>query len=178
MKQKNNFPYFSIRADSKKLFMDLTGYWSYPIFVRGDSDQVMWMYIVLATKTDRILKKHYLFRPHAMLLTPPNSKQIIKYDNFRYGHNLFPKVSWDTVLGYFPHHDIKDMKVEDFEAKEQLLLQYCVTATEAFKHHDKIAEEFIVFWRTMCNPVFSDFIKCLAPEFYSLIWSDADEIQW
>lgn len=176
MEQK--IPYFNFRANYKRLFLDSTGYWSYPIFVRGKLGEILWMYIILKSRTDTKLNSHSLFRPHAILLTPPNSKQIIKFESFKHGHDPFPKVPWDRTLGQFPHSYIQKMTAEEFKKKEELLLHFCVKETNAFQNKQKISDEFRTFWLKMCNPAFSNFIKSLSPEFHALIWSDTDKTIW
>jgi hypothetical protein len=175
---KKNFPYFSFRANFKNFFIDSAGYWSYPVFVRRPSGEILWMYIVLKTKTNRESNTHYLFRPHALLLTPPNSNYLIKFENFKQGYDLFPKVSWENVLGIFPHSEIQELTVKEFEKWENALLQLCVKETEMFKNKQTISKEFKGMWLKMCNPVFFDFIKCLSPEFHDLICPDQDQIKW
>jgi hypothetical protein len=176
MEQK--IPYFDFRANYKRLFMDSTGYWSYPIFVRSKSGKILWMYIILKSRTDTKSNSHYLFRPHAILLTPPNSKQVIKFESFRHGHDPFPKVSWDIILGKFPHPDIQKMTVAEFKKREDFLLHFCAKETEVFQSEQKISDEFRTIWLKMCNPAFSDFIKYLSPEFHDLIWTDTDKMTW
>jgi hypothetical protein len=169
-KREDDKLYFKLRGNSDNLYFDVTGYWSYPILVKSKSNDVLWMYLIAKTIKDTKLKNTAIFRPFSVLLTKPNSKSAVHQD-FRIGHDPFPKVSWDIAIGFFPHDSIKNLKVKEFEEKEVKLLRLCNVETSRFKEENKIADEFSVIYNDMCNPVFKEFISCLAPEFHKLIWS-------
>lgn len=175
---RNQIPYFDLRANYKRLYLDTLGHWSYPIFIRANSNKILWMYIILKSRTNTKNNTHYLFKPHAILLTPPNSKQVIKFESLKHGNDPFPKIPWDKVLGRFPHSDIQTMSVKEFKKKEKLLLELCIKESEKFNTQNSVSGEFKVLWQKMCNPLFLKFIEYLSPGFHDLFQAESAELEW
>ena len=175
---EDKIAYFDLRANYKRFHIDTTGYWSYPIFVRNKADEILWLYIVLKSRTDTQTNTHFLFRPHAIVVTPPNSKQIIKFESLKYGHDPFPNLAWEKALGSFPHHDIQNMTVKDFRENEHRLLQLCKENTKSLTKQNNVSDEFKNLWKKMTNPIFFKFIECFSPEFYEIFKKKSDEMKW
>ena len=164
--------FFSIRANSKNLFLDMIGLWSYPIFVRSGRGITQWMYLVSKTLS-RNKSGIFIFRPHAALITFPDSDKVVKYENFRHGKNPF-RFPWDKSIGKFPHGSIKDLPVEEFEKKERELVRLAAEETIIFDEKGELSEAFKLLYTEMTNPVFTEFIRYLAPEFHSLVWNNCE----
>jgi hypothetical protein len=159
----------SIRSNKKNILFDIKGLWSYPIFVRSGTKEVLWLFFVSKMVTDAKLKATYVFRPFASILTVPNTNQVIQYQNYELGQDPFPEVTWKIPLSKFPHVTIENLTIKEFEEKERLLSSLYIKDTCMFKEKNEISGELIKLYIELCSPHFLDFIKCLAPEFHSLI---------
>ncbi len=160
--------FFSVRANPKNVFVDTVGLWSYPVFVRSGADRTLWMYLVSRTAAFKGVGT-LVFRPQAALVTFPDSDRAVKYENFRFGKDPF-SVAWDKPLGKFPHGAVRDLTVEEFERRERELIGLSVRETTAFKGRGNLSPSFRELYAQMNSPVFKEFIRCLAPEFHSLVW--------
>ena len=159
----------SIRSNKKNILFDIKGLWSYPIFVRSGHKEILWLYFVSKMVTDAKLKTTYVFRPFASILTVPNTNQVIQYQNYKLGQDPFPKVSWEKPLSKFPHVSIENLTIKEFEKKERTLSSFYTEDTQLFEEKKEISGELKKLYLELCSPHFFDFIKCLSPEFHSLI---------
>lgn len=158
-------PYFALRRNINATKLDSVGFWSYPVFVRNNDGNVYWMYLILPAAILPKKKITALFRPKAVLITKPKSKTIIHYDNFRFGHDPFPKDEWDVPKSYFPHQSIRNLTVGQFRNKEKSLLAKCDKETNTFKEEGELSLDFCNEWNLLINPIFISYLSHLAPEF-------------
>ena len=163
---KNSF--FSMRKNHHSANFDLAGYWTYPAFVRNKGD-IYWLSLILPVVTLPEKKKTALFRPKSSLLYKPDSMTVVKYDNFRLGHDPFPSIKWDTPVDFYPHKTIGDFKVSQLRKEEEGLLKACVAETENYKNKKQLSEKFISKWLELTPPSIVRFLQPLAPEFTSFI---------
>jgi hypothetical protein len=159
----------SIRSNKKNILFDINGLWSYPIFVRSETKEVLWLFFVSKMITDAKLKTTYVFRPFASILAVPNTNQVIQYQHYKLGQDPFPDDSWEKPLSKFPHDSIKNLTIKEFEEKERVLSSFYTKDTQLFEEKNEISGELKELYIELCSPHFLDFIKCLAPEFYVLI---------
>jgi hypothetical protein len=107
-----------------------------------------------------------LFRPKAALLTKANSITVVRYDNFRLGHDPFPNEKWNEPIAMYPHKSIKGFSRAELEKKEEELLDLCGEESSLFAEKGILSENFRKAWLGLIHPVFLPYIKLLAPEFF------------
>jgi len=161
-------PYFDIRKNVGKLGMDLYGYWSYPAFVRHGGESY-WLCIVLPTVAIHEKKRVTLFRPKGLILTRASSKTVVRYENFRLGHDPFPNDVWDKPKAMFPHKSIGNLTLKQFTEKEKSLLDLCERDSPVFAEKGTLTDELRTSWLDLIHPVFLPYFKPLAPEFVAAL---------
>ena len=166
-KQSENI-FFSLRSIPDKTSMDLRGFWSYPAFLchkKNTDREIYWLYLILPTVLMHEEKRTALFRPKAMLLTKPNSKTAMRYENYRIGHDPFPKEKWDSPVAMYPYKSIEGMSRRHLHKAELQLLESCINETSQFKETGRLSKEFIEAWTSLIHPVFLPFLEHLTPGF-------------
>ncbi len=166
-KVKNVF--FDLRQNAKISYLDLAGYWSYPAFVRHPNNEIYWLYLILPTVRMPKKKLTALFRPKSALITRANSKTVVRYDNFRLGHDPFPKEEWNKPKDTFPHKSIGGLTRYQLQQKEINLLKMCVEESSQFGENGNLSETFRSSWLELTHPVFLLYLKHLAPEFFKVL---------
>jgi hypothetical protein len=136
----NDNVYFRLRKNYKEAKFNLDGYWSYPIYSKI-SDNICWMYYI--SSFDNIInsKKTIIYRPHALLVTLPDSDEIIHYQNFKIGFDPFPKLDWDRAIGQFPFNEVRDLTIKQLEDKEIELVNLCKKNNESFNKSGAVDEK-------------------------------------
>lgn len=166
----SSIPFFDLRNASLQPNVDLQGFWSYPafeIFPNGKGKaECVWVYLILSTQLLSGKQKTALFRPKAMVMTPPDSTKILQYHNYRFGIDPFPSVSWSKPVAMYPYASIEGYSREQILEKEAELLRECVRQTECFiEKKGLLDEEFAQTWVELCHPVFLPYLKHLTPNF-------------
>jgi hypothetical protein len=161
--------FFELRKGSLENNIDLTGFWSYPAFEKVENGrgeiECVWVYLILPTLVLPEQKCTALFRPKAMVASTPNSKKIVRYDNFRFGVDLFPKVGWHEPIAMYPYESIKNLTREQVVEREAILLQKCDEQTENFRATGKLSDGFSKSWLEISHPVFLSYLEHLTPNF-------------
>ena len=169
-KHEKRSSFFDLRRDSQTSRMDLAGYWSYPSFVRQNGDRgkcsCYWLYLILPVVPMLEKKRTAIFRPKAALLTKADSKTVVRYDNFRLGHDPFPNEQWKEPIAMYPHKSVKDFTRTELEKKEKGLLDLCAAESNIFAEKGILSENFRKAWLGLIHPVFLPYIRLLAPEFF------------
>ena len=169
-KQEKGSSFFDLRRDSQSSRLDLAGYWSYPSFVRQNGDEgrysCSWLYLILPVVPMPKKKRTAIFRPKVALLTKANSKTVVRYDNFRLGHDPFPTENWNEPIAMYPHKSVKDLTRAQLDKKEEELLDLCVEESSLFAEKGILSEDFRKAWLGLIHPVFLPYIRLLAPEFF------------
>ena len=165
------FSFFKLRSNSKNAKLNLNGFWSYPILTKSKTNHILWMYLISKTVASNSSNKTLILRPSLMLLTLPNSDNVVHYQNFYFGHDPFPKISRDKPIGYFPHGSIRDLTVIEFEECENKLISLLEIDSTHFQSSNNITDELKILYAKLSNPIFKEFISCLSPDFYKLIWA-------
>ena len=148
--------------------MDLGGFWSYPAFLcheKSTGQEIYWLYLILPTVLMHNEKRTALFRPKAMLLTKPNSKTAIRYENYQVGHDPFPKERWNSPKAMYPYKSIEGMNRKQLHKAELQLLESCINETSQFKKNGRLSKTFIEEWTNLIHPVFLPFLEHLTPDF-------------
>ena len=162
--------FFDLRRDSQSSRLDLAGYWSYPCFVLQNGDDgknsCSWLYLVLPVVPMLEKKRTAIFRPKAALLTKANSKTVVRYDNFRLGHDPFPNEKWNEPIAIYPHKSVKELSRVQLEKKEKGLLNLCAEESTVFAGKGVLSKDFRKAWLGLIHPVFLPYIRLLAPEFF------------
>lgn len=171
IKKQNQNAFFKLRKSAKFSHLDLAGYWSYPAFVRYQKDKVYWLYLILPTIRMPQKKKTALFRPKSAIITLPNSKTVVRYDNFRLGHNPFPEESWDQPKDMFPHKSIASLTREHLRQKEIALLEMYEKESLQFGNDGNLSDSFRSSWQELIHPIFLQYLEHLAPEFIRVLRS-------
>ncbi|BBO79709.1 hypothetical protein DSCO28_02750 [Desulfosarcina ovata subsp. sediminis] len=165
----NENAYFRLRKNSKEIKLNLAGYWSYPIYYRT-SKGTYWMYYISAIESIFNSNKTLIYRPHALLVTLPNSDEVIQFQNFKKGFDSFPNVVWEKTIGQFPFDAIGNLTMKQFRKKEIELIDLCYKNIYLFNKIGVIDEEMQDLYKTLCNPLHIEFIRCQSPLFYKCIW--------
>jgi hypothetical protein len=164
----NNF--FKIRNKFENLNFDLKGYWSYPIFIKSDKKNTLWMYYISRFESIFNSKDTLIFKPHALLITLPNTTQVVQYQNFKLGLDPFPKIDWGKPIGKFPYNTIGNLTVKEFELKEKELIDLCIQNVDFYNNFENVDEKMKFLYRFLCNPLYENFIKCHSPKFHKIVW--------
>jgi hypothetical protein len=125
-----------------------------------------WLYLVLPLVPMPEKKLTAIFRPKAVLLTKANSKTVVRYDNFRLGHDPFPNEKWNEPLAMYPHKSVRDLTRAQLKKKEKELLDLCTEESILFAEKGILSEDFRKMWLNLIHPVFLPYIRLLAPEFF------------
>ena len=157
--------FFDLRRNAKLSHLDLSGYWSYPAFVRYQKNKIYWLCLILPTARMPQKKKTALFRPKSSLITLANSKTVVRYDNFRLGHDPFPEEEWDKPKDTFPHKSIGNLTRNQLQQKEIDLLKMCVKESPQFGENGNLSDIFRSSWLELIHPLFLLYLKHLTPEF-------------
>jgi hypothetical protein len=162
--------FFELRKNKMMADLDITGYWSYPAFIRSRDKAVNWLYLIAPTIHHPGKKITAIFRPKSVLLTQPNSNKIIHYNSFRIGHDPFPNVDWKIPKALFPHDRIKHYTLDTFAYKERELTDLCVLESDNFKDENRaLSEKFCKTWTDLTHPFFIPYLEKLAPEFIKML---------
>jgi len=149
------------------LRFDTSGYWTYPALVKDDqSGQLRWLSLVLKTAPMREKKRTALFRPMAMVMTAANTGLVVRYDNFRIGHDPFSTVAWDTPVAMFPHQGIGELSYSDLADQEANLMAAYGATGESFRKTGVLPQSFRDMYVRLCHPVVLPYLKHLAPQFF------------
>lgn len=169
IKEQNHNAFFKLRKSAKFSHLDLAGYWSYPAFVRHSIGEIYWLYLILPTVRMPKKKRTALFRPKSALITLANSKTVVRYDNFRLGHDPFPEEEWDKPKDTFPNKSIENLTRNQLQQKEIDLLKMCVKESPQFEDNGNLSDVFRSSWLELTHPLFLLYLKHLAPEFFKAL---------
>jgi hypothetical protein len=159
--------FFDLRKRSRSRYLDLAGHWSYPAFL-PNQNEVYWLYLILPAGRIPDKKIVFLYSPKASLITEPNSRAIVHYDNFSLGHNPFNEKG-GTKKGVFPHKSVSDLTPKQLLQKEKELLEICEKESPVFAREKKLSESFRNAWLGLIHPIFLLYLRYLTPEFFKAL---------
>lgn len=148
---------------------DAAGLWSYPALLRDKDGEPLWLCLVLGTVPMPAKKRTALFRPKAMVLAKANLPEIVRYENFRSGHDPFPALPWDKPVAMFPHKAVWNLTQVQFQEAEYELLTGYAEAGLCFRKGAPLPRRFRDLYLQLQNPVLLGYLKCLAPEFLNAL---------
>ena len=170
-------PFFLFRRSSHNFAIDAKGFWSYPALLLAPDKSLCWLHIILPAVSMLEKKRTALFRPKAFVVTRANSTVLIRYENFRLGHDPFPTVAWNTPIAMFPHKAVWPLSYDAFEEAEKRLLSAYDEAHESFKSSGELPRSFRQQYLALIHPIFLPYLRNLAPEFVTaLATADASSI--
>jgi hypothetical protein len=172
----DNEPVFLRMRKGTGLWVDTSGYWTYPAFIESpDGGNLLWLSLVLKTAPMPDKKRTALFRPMAEVITRANTGMVLRYDNFRLGHDPFPTVSWEKPIAMFPHKGIARLTYADFQKKEEGLLGAYAGAGERFQKKGELTKAFSAQFLKITHPIVLPYLKHLAPDFFNALGVESNE---
>jgi len=152
------------------LRFDTSGYWTYPALLKdAQSGDLHWLSFVLKTAPMRDKNRTALFRPMAMVITKANTGLVVRYDNFRQGHDPFPSVSWDTPIAMFPHQGVGNLSYADFTGQEASLISAYGAAGECFLESGTLQQEFRDIYVRLTHPIVLPYLRHVAAQFFAAL---------
>lgn len=151
------------------LQFDTSGYWTYPALVSLAGADLGWLSLVMKTAPLHEKKRTALFRPFAMVLTQANTGMVLRYENFRLGHDPFSSLAWDKPVAMFPHQSVAELNYADFQEDEQHLMSAYEPASKKFSVDGELPKEFVDLYLRLTHPVALPYLKCLATDFFKAL---------
>ncbi len=148
---------------------DASGLWTYPALLREKKGEVLWLCLILGTVPLPAKKRTALFRPKAMVVSTSSRPEIVRYENFRLGHDPFPSLSWESPVAMYPHKAIGGLTQSQHQKLEGELLSGYAEATECFSKGQPLPRRFRELYIQLQDPVFLGYLKCLTPSFFAAL---------
>jgi hypothetical protein len=162
-------PFFLMRRNFQNSVIDTEGYWSYPALLPGGGDSLLWLSLILSTVPMPEKQRTALFRPKAVVITKPASSVVVRYENFRFGHDPFPSVEWTTPVAMFPHQSVADFTYAALKEREESLVNLYREAEPLFLERSELSAEFRLAYLALIHPIFLPYLRCLAADFFSAL---------
>lgn len=158
-----------LQSGSQSWSMDAAGLWSYPAILPGSQNDTHWLMLISGTVPMPEKKRTALFRPKAVVVTRACRPQVIRYENFREGHDPFPTSPWDKPVAMFPHKAVGSLTASQFHREEAELLTMYPRAIELLNSGAKLPKEFIAAYLKLTHPMFLPYLQHLAPVFFKAL---------
>ena len=158
-------PFFQLRRSSRNFLLDAKGYWSYPALILGTDKSLCWLHIVLPAVTLPEKKRTALFRPKAVVITKAQSTVVVRYENFRLGHDPFPTLPWNKPVAMFPHKSLWKLSYKDLKERETALLADYAEAQSEFAATSRLPDAFRQSYLALIHPIFLPYVRYFAPAF-------------
>lgn len=168
-KDLSGSPFFLMRQRRANIILDASGYWSYPAIINTKTRQQYWLSLVLPTVPMLEKKRTALFRPKALVLTKAKSTVLVRYENFRLGHDPFPSLSWNKPVAMFPHKGIWNLTYANLRTKEMELLRAYEKAGNQFSKQGTLPKTFTKQFLDLIHPIFLPYLKHLSPRFFTAL---------
>lgn len=158
-----------LRSGMPSRVMDMAGLWSYPALLPGSQNNTHWLMLISGTVPMPEKKRTAVFRPKAVVVTRACRPQIIRYENFREGHDPFPTSAWDKPVAMFPHRAVGSLTPSQFQKEEADLLAMYPHAIEVLKSEAQLPKEFIAAYLKLTHPMFLPYLQHLTPVFFKAL---------
>jgi hypothetical protein len=145
---------------------EASGLWTYPAFIRGKDGEVLWLCLILGTVPLTAKKRTALFRPKAVVVSRSIRAEIVRYENYRLGHDPFPLLEWDSPVAMYPHKAIGNLTQKQYQELENELLTVYAETSECFSKGQPLPCRFRKLYVQLQDPVILGYLKCLAPDFF------------
>ncbi len=110
-----------------------------------------------------------LFPPFAKITLDWSNKMVVEYVNFRYS-SPWPEANWEKQVGTFPHPEIAQMTVGEYQEKRrQLLAMYdkmLEKLTQGKPFSPQWKEGFSQLLRTLMEPSLEPYYRALGSKFF------------
>jgi hypothetical protein len=159
-------PFFLMRQNFQNSVIDTEGYWSYPALLPGGGDSLLWLSLILSAVPMPEKQRTALFRPKAVVITKPAAPVLVRYENFRLGHDPFPSVDWTTPVAMFPHQSVASITYGELKEREESLLNLYPETERLFLERKELTAEFRLAYLALIHPIFLPYLRCLAADFF------------
>lgn len=158
-------PFFKLRRSGQNAILDTQGFWSYPALIPDGRGSALWLHLVLITVPAPEKNVTGLFRPKCAVVTKPGTCNVVRFDNFRLGHDPFPSVDWNKPQAMFPHQSVAKLTYGQLQAKEEALLALYAKEQALFLSEGRLSDEFRTAYLGLIHPIFLSFLRPLATRF-------------
>jgi len=158
-------PFFVLRRSSRNFTFDAKGFWSYPAVLTSPDKSLLWLHVILPAVSLPEKKRTALFRPKAVVVTKAQSTIVVRYENFRLGHDPFPTIPWNKPVAMFPHKSLWNLSYKDLKERETALLADYGDAQSEFVAAGRLPDAFRRSYLALIHPIFLPYIRYFAPVF-------------
>jgi hypothetical protein len=177
-KPREQNPFFRIRGNSNEISFNVTGYWSYPALVSSKDNKLLWLSLILQGVPLPEKHRTALFRPFAVVLTKAGTDKLVRYEDFRNGHDPFPTLSWKEPVAMFPHQSIQRLTYQSLRKAEAELMALYKEAEPMFLENAILPDGFKAKYLSLIHPIVLRYLQHLAPRFFKALMTPRPSSLW